>query len=75
MVVTDVSTLSATLKNLTAFTDYECTISASTGPGEGNSSDSQSASTDEDGRLYMGGIIANYASMGFLSKILVQHKA
>jgi hypothetical protein len=52
-IITDVSTLSTTLGGLTAFTNYECTISASTGAGKGNSSDPQSASTDEDGGLCM----------------------
>ena len=49
-VITDVSALSATLDGLTPFTTYECTISASTGAGEGASSDPQSATTDEDGK-------------------------
>ena len=49
-VITDVSALSATLDGLTPFTMYECTISASTGAGEGASSGPQSATTDEDGK-------------------------
>ena len=49
-VITDVSALSATLDGLTPFTTYECTISASTGAGEGASFGFQSATTDEDGR-------------------------
>ena len=49
-VITDVSALSATLDGLTPFTTYECTISASTGAGEGASSGPQSATTDEDGK-------------------------
>jgi hypothetical protein len=53
MVVTDVSTFSATLRGLTAFTDYECTISASTGAGEGNSSDPQNATTNEAGMFIL----------------------
>ena len=48
-VVTNVSALSATLDGLMPFTMYECTISASTGAGEGASSGPQSATTDEDG--------------------------
>ena len=43
------SVFTATLMNLTPFTEYECTISASTGAGEGNRSDPQIATTDEDG--------------------------
>ena len=49
-VITDVSALSATLDGLTPFTMYKCTISASTGAGEGASSGPQSATTDEDGK-------------------------
>ena len=48
-VVPDGSALYATLDGLTPFTMYECTISASTGAGEGASSGPQSATTDEDG--------------------------
>ena len=48
-VITDVSALSATLDGLMPFTTYECTISASTGAGEGASSGPQSATTDEEG--------------------------
>ena len=49
-VITDVSALSATLDGLTPFTTYECTISASTGAGEGASSGPQNATTDEGGK-------------------------
>ena len=49
-VITDVSALSATLDGLTPFTTYECTISASTGAGEGASSGPQSATTAEGGK-------------------------
>jgi hypothetical protein len=49
LIVTGNSMFSATLSHLTAFTGYECTISASTGAGEGNSSDPRNATTDEDG--------------------------
>ena len=45
------SVFTATLMGLTPFTEYECTISASTGAGEGNQSDPQTATTDEDGKL------------------------
>ena len=48
-VITNLSALTATLDGLTPFTMYECTISASTGAGEGASSGPQSATTDEDG--------------------------
>jgi uracil phosphoribosyltransferase len=51
LIVTGNTTFSTTLSSLTAFTDYECTISASTGAGEGNSSDPQNATTDEAGKL------------------------
>ena len=46
----DESTLTTTLEGLTPFTEYTCTISASTDAGEGNSSDPQTATTDEDGK-------------------------
>ena len=49
-VITNVSALSVNLDGLTPFTTYECTISASTGAGEGASSGPQSAITDEDGK-------------------------
>ena len=42
------STFAAILEGLTPFTEYTCTISASTGAGEGNSSGPQAATTDED---------------------------
>ncbi len=38
------------LENLTSFTNYTCTISATTGAGSGNLSEPQTASTDEDGK-------------------------
>ena len=42
------------LGGLTPYTDYSCTISATTGAGEGNSSDAQTARTDEDGmKIYI----------------------
>ena len=44
----DESTLTTTLEGLTPFTCYTCTISASTGAGEGDSSGPQTATTDED---------------------------
>ena len=44
------STLSASLSGLTPFTTYSCTISASTGAGEGNASNTVTAATDEDGK-------------------------
>ena len=46
----DESTLTTTLEGLTPFTGYTCTISASTGAGEGDSSGPQTATTDEDGK-------------------------
>ena len=46
----DESTLTTTLEELTPFTEYTCTILASTGAGEGNSSRPQMATTDEDGK-------------------------
>ena len=46
----DESTLTTTLEGLTPFTEYTCTISASTGAGEGNSSAPQTAITDEDSK-------------------------
>ena len=46
----DESTLTTILEGLTPFTGYTCTISASTGAGEGDSSGPQMASTDEDGK-------------------------
>ncbi len=49
--VTSVTVLTTTLSGLIPFTKYECTISASTGAGEGSSSDPQRATTDEDGKL------------------------
>ena len=49
-VTVDESTLSTTLEGLTPFTEYTCTISASTGAGEGGSSTPQTATTDEDGK-------------------------
>ena len=45
------STLTTTLKGLTPFNGYTCTISASTGAGEGNSSRPQMATTDEDSKI------------------------
>ena len=50
MLVVNGSTFTATLEELTPFTGYTCTISASTGAGEGNSSGPQTAITDEDGK-------------------------
>ncbi|ORU94950.1 MAG: hypothetical protein A6F71_10070 [Cycloclasticus sp. symbiont of Poecilosclerida sp. M] len=44
------STFTATLEELTPFTEYMCTISASTGAGEGDSSGPQTVTTDEDGK-------------------------
>ncbi len=44
------STLSASLSGLTPFTTYSCTISASTGAGEGTASNTVTATTDEDGK-------------------------
>ena len=39
---------STTLMGLTAYTDYSCVISATTGAGEGDPSGAQVARTDED---------------------------
>ncbi len=44
------STLSANLSGLAPFTNYSCTVSASTGAGEGNTSMLMVAATDEDGK-------------------------
>ncbi len=46
----DESVLSTFLSDLTPFTEYSCTISASTGAGEGNASILMVAATDEDGK-------------------------
>ena len=40
---------SSVLNGLTAFTEYTCVISATTGAGEGSASDIQRATTVEDG--------------------------
>lgn len=50
-VLTGSTVLSATLETLTPFTVYNCTVSASTGAGEGGSSDPQTATTGEDGKV------------------------
>ena len=50
MLVVNGSTFTTTLEGLTPFTGYTCTIFASTGAGEGNSSDPQTATTDEDSK-------------------------
>ena len=42
---------STTLMGLTAYTEYSCVISATTGAGEGNLSGPQTAMTDEDSKL------------------------
>ena len=53
-VVNNGSVFSVTIEGLTPYTDYSCTISATTGAGEGNSSDAQIARTDEDGmKIYI----------------------
>ena len=39
------------LENLTPYTVYTCTVLATTGAGDGNSSKLQMARTDEDGKL------------------------
>ena len=49
MLAVNGSSFTATLEGLTPFTRYTCTISASTGAGEGDSSGPQTATTDEDG--------------------------
>ena len=45
------SVRAAPLDNLTPFTSYTCTISATTGAGTGTSSGPQTASTNEDGMV------------------------
>ncbi len=44
------SVLSTSLSGLTPFTEYSCTISASTGAGEGSASMVTATITDEDGK-------------------------
>ena len=45
------SVFSTTLRSLSAFTNYTCFITASTSVGEGPPSNSDTAMTDEDGKL------------------------
>ncbi len=44
------SLMATSLEGLTAFTNYTCIISATTGAGTGNLSNPQTARTDEDGK-------------------------
>ncbi len=44
------SVLTTSLSGLAPFTEYSCTISASTSAGEGGSSMVTAATTDEDGK-------------------------
>ena len=53
-IVSDGSSTTETLQNLNPFTQYSCSISANTSAGEGNRSNIDSATTDEDGKSIIG---------------------
>lgn len=50
-VLVDGSVMATTLRNLIAFTNYTCTISASTRAGTGDTSNPDTERTAEDGKL------------------------
>ena len=69
LVVIDESSVSTTLMDLTAFTEYVCVISANTSAGEGPPSNSDTAMTDEDGKLHMNTLMCDHKYiMEFLEK-------